>query len=139
MMKIKIKDLKLIIESYLFEQDEEAEADAEEEADAEPEADAAPAPAADADAPAEDKTQEQVDAMIKTTEAERDIEKAFENFLATFKALSIANPELEAPIPRNLDRIFPKNEFPEGKIKVSDVEKAGLDGSARTGINNTYV
>lgn len=149
-MKIKVKDLKLIIERYLFEQEEEA-AEEEEVAEEEPVEEDEPAaeeepseePAGDdptATEPAvEDKSNEQIDNMVQTTESERDAEVAFSNFLTTFKTLSIANPELEVPIPRNLVSVFPKSEFPEGRIKFTDVKKAAEDGSARAGINKKFI
>lgn len=129
-MKIKMKDLKLIIESYLFEQ-EEVEPEAEEDAEAE-EAEEAEEPAE----PDADPTVEMSNDMIETAESERDVAKAFAIFSATFKTLSKNKPDLEVLIPRNFSNIFPEKEFPNGKIKYSDVVNAEKDGSARVGINN---
>ena len=131
-MKIKVKDLKFLIESFLKEQDEEEPAE-DEEVEEEPaedeEVEEEPEP------PEPDKDAERKEKIISDVEKESDPRIAFQDFMDDVALLGEDDPEFKIRIPTNLKTIFP------GKKEVSyqEIVSAHNGGKARAGVHSKIV
>jgi len=143
-MKIKVKDLKFLIERFLKEQgEEEEEVEEVEEEEEEPSEDEE----AEDEEPVEDEEEEEAEPAEPDKDAERkekiisDVEKesdpriAFRDFMDDVALLGEDDPEFKIRIPTNLQAIFPGKK----EVNYQEIVSAHNGGKARAGVHSKIV